>query len=123
MGPLGRGAATFDLAGIDGRTAAASGVPGHGANPDAALDGRDDATPVVVLAHQPVQVAQAATAGVDLQLSGRRHGRQLRPFDYVIGLDQPAIEGLSRFGDTQLYVTRDAAATETPRCGSEPDAG
>ena len=89
-----RGTATFDLAGIDDRTAASSGVPGQGADLDAALDGRDDATPVVLLAHQPVMVEQARAAGVDLQLSGHTHGGQLWPFDYVIRLDQPAVEGL-----------------------------
>ncbi|MGK5112667.1 metallophosphoesterase [Geodermatophilus sp. CPCC 205506] len=120
--PITRGGATFDLAGIDDRTAAASGLPGHGADLDAALDGRDDATPVVLLAHQPVQVTQAAAAGVDLQLSGHTHGGQLWPFDYVIGLDQPAIEGLSRFGDTQLYVTRGAGYWGPPmRIGARPE--
>jgi predicted MPP superfamily phosphohydrolase len=120
--PLRRGTATFDLAGIDDRTAAASGLPGHGANLDAALDGRDDATPVVLLAHQPVQVEQAAAAGVDLQLSGHTHGGQLWPFDYVIGLDQPTIEGLSRHGDTQLYVTRGAGYWGPPmRIGARPE--
>ena len=120
--PLRRGTATFDLAGIDDRTAAASGVPGHGANLGAALDGRDDATPVVLMAHQPVQVEQAAAAGVDLQLSGHTHGGQLWPFDYVIGLDQPAMEGLSRHGDTQLYVTRGAGYWGPPmRIGARPE--
>jgi hypothetical protein len=103
-----RGGASFDLAGIDDRTAASSGVPGHGADVEAALDGRDDSTPVVLLAHQPVQVEQAQAAGVDLQLSGHTHGGQLWPFDYAIRLDQPAVEGLSRHGDTQLYVTAGA---------------
>ncbi|MGY1671599.1 metallophosphoesterase [Geodermatophilus sp. SYSU D00710] len=106
--PITRGGASFDLAGIDDRTAASSGVPGHGADLEAALDGRDDATPVVLLAHQPVQVEQARAAGVDLQLSGHTHGGQLWPFDYAIRLDQPAVEGLSRHGDTQLYVTAGA---------------
>ena len=87
------GTASFDLAGIDDRTAASSGVPGQGADLDAALDGRDDGTPVVLLAHQPVMVEQARAAGVDLQLSGHTHGGQLWPFDYVIRLDQPAVEG------------------------------
>ncbi len=120
--PLGRGGASFDLAGIDDRTAANSGVPGHGANLDAALDGRDDSAPVVLLAHQPVQVEQAAAAGVDLQLSGHTHGGQLWPFDYVIGIDQPAIEGLSRHGDTQLYVTRGAGYWGPPmRIGARPE--
>ncbi|MCF6744922.1 metallophosphoesterase [Blastococcus sp. KM273128] len=117
-----RGGASFDLAGIDDRTAASSGLPGHGADLDAALDGRDDSTPVVLLAHQPVQVAQAAAAGVDLQLSGHTHGGQLWPFDYAVRLDQPAVEGWSRHGDTQLYVTSGAGYWGPPmRVGARPE--
>jgi predicted MPP superfamily phosphohydrolase len=119
---IARGGASFDLAGIDDRTAAASGVPGHGADLDAALDGRDDATPVVLLAHQPVVVEQARAAGVDLQLSGHTHGGQLWPFDRIIRLDQPAVEGLSRHGDTQLYVTSGAGYWGPPmRIGARPE--
>ena len=119
---IGRGGATFDLAGIDDRTAAASGLPGHGADLDAALDGRDDATPVVLLAHQPFMVEQARAAGVGLQLSGHTHGGQLWPFDYVIRLDQPSVEGLSRHGDTQLYVTSGGGYWGPPmRVGARPE--
>jgi predicted MPP superfamily phosphohydrolase len=117
-----RGAASFDLAGIDDRTAASSGLPGHGADLDAALDGRDDGVPVVLLAHQPVVVEQARAAGVGLQLSGHTHGGQLWPFDYVIRLDQPAVEGLSRYGTTQLYVTSGAGYWGPPmRIGARPE--
>jgi uncharacterized protein len=120
--PIRRGAASFDLAGIDDRTAADSGLPGHGADLDAALDGRDDDVPVVLLAHQPVQVEQARAAGVDLQLSGHTHGGQLWPFDYAIRLDQPAVEGLSRHGDTQLYVTSGVGYWGPPmRVGARPE--
>lgn len=119
---LGRSGASFDLAGIDDRTAAESGLPGHGADLDAALDGRDDSRPVVLLAHQPVQVEQARAAGVDLQLSGHTHGGQLWPFDYAVLLDQPAVEGLSRQGDTQLYVTAGAGYWGPPmRVGARPE--
>ena len=117
-----RGGASVDLAGIDDRIAAGSGVPGHGADLDAALDGRDDATPVVLLAHQPVMVEQARDAGVDLQISGHTHGGQLWPFDYAIRLDQPAVQGLSRVGDTQLYVTTGAGFWGPPvRVGARPE--
>jgi predicted MPP superfamily phosphohydrolase len=120
--PIRRGAAYVDLAGIDDRTALGSGVPGHGADLDTALDGRDDAVPVVLLAHQPVQVAQAAAAGVGLQLSGHTHGGQLWPFDYAVRLDQPAVQGLSRVGDTQLYVTTGAGFWGPPmRVGARPE--
>jgi predicted MPP superfamily phosphohydrolase len=117
-----RGSAAFDLAGIDDRTAARSGVPGHGADLDAALDGRDDTVPVVLLAHQPVQVEQARAAGVDLQLSGHTHGGQLWPFDYAVRLDQPAVEGWSQQGPTQLYVTSGAGYWGPPmRVGARPE--
>jgi predicted MPP superfamily phosphohydrolase len=120
--PIRRGGAYVDLAGIDDRTAISSGVPGHGADLDTALDGRDDAVPVVLLAHQPVQVAQAAAAGVGLQLSGHTHGGQLWPFDYAVRLDQPAVQGLSRVGDTQLYVTTGAGFWGPPmRIGARPE--
>ena len=117
-----RGTASLDLAGIDDRIADESGVPGHGADLDAALDGRDDATPVVLMAHQPYLVGQAAVAGVDLQLSGHTHGGQMWPFDYAIRLDQPAVHGLSRVGDTQLYVTSGAGFWGPPvRVGARPE--
>ena len=117
-----RGGASFDLAGIDDRTAASSGVPGHGADLDAALDGRDDAAALVLLAHQPVQVEQARAAGVDLQLSGHTHGGQLWPFDYAVLLDQPVVEGWSMQGDTQLYVTAGAGYWGPPmRVGARPE--
>jgi predicted MPP superfamily phosphohydrolase len=120
--PIRRGTATFDLAGIDDRIAESFDVPGHGADLDAALDGRDDDTPVVLLAHQPVMVEQAAAAGVDLQLSGHTHGGQLWPFDYAVRLDQPAVEGLSRVGKTQIYVTSGAGYWGPPmRIGARPE--
>ena len=120
--PIRRGSASFDLAGIDDRTAARSGIPGHGADLDAALDGRDDGIPVVLLAHQPYMVGQAQAAGVGLQISGHTHGGQLWPFDYAVRLDQPAVEGLSRHGDTQLYVTSGAGYWGPPmRIGARPE--
>ena len=74
------------------------------------------------MAHQPVQVAQAAAAGVGLQLSGHTHGGQLWPFDYAVRLDQPAVEGLSRHGNTQLYVTAGAGYWGPPmRVGARPE--
>ncbi len=100
------GADELVLAGIDDRTAAGSGLPGHGADLDAALAGAPDGAPVVLLAHQPRQVL-GAVGRVDLQLSGHTHGGQLWPFHYLVRLDQPVLHGLSRHGPrTQLYTSR-----------------
>jgi uncharacterized protein len=116
------GTPTFDLAGIDDRTAARSGEPGHGANLDAALAGRDPSRPVVLLAHQPVMVDQAARRGVDLQISGHTHGGQFLPFGYLVLLDQPVLAGLTRVGRTWLYVTRGVGFWGPPvRVGAPPE--
>lgn len=102
-----RGGDKLVVAGIDDATAASSGARGHGANLEAALEGADRTLPVLLLAHQPKQVAHAVRAGVDLQISGHTHGGQIWPFNFLVRLDQPVVQGLSRHGDaTQLYTSR-----------------
>jgi hypothetical protein len=102
-----RGADRLVIAGVDDRTAAGSGVPGHHADHAAALTGTDPDLPVLLLAHQPKQVDGAVAHGVDLQLSGHTHGGQIWPFHYMVRIDQPVLHGLSRHGErTQLYTSR-----------------
>lgn len=102
-----RGGDTLVIAGVDDRTAAASGLDGHGADLATALTGADPQAPVLLLAHQPKQVAAAVEAGVDLQISGHTHGGQIWPFNVLVRLDQPVVHGLSRHGArTQLYTSR-----------------
>ena len=61
---------------------------------------------MLLLAHQPKQVADAVAHGVDLQLSGHTHGGQIWPFHLLVRLDQPVLRGLTRHGDrTQLYTS------------------
>jgi predicted MPP superfamily phosphohydrolase len=95
------------VAGVDDRTAAGSGVPGHHADHAAALEGAEEDLPVLLLAHQPQMVTGAVAHGVDLQISGHTHGGQIWPFHYLVRLDQPVLHGLSRHGErTQLYTSR-----------------
>jgi len=95
------------VAGVDDRTAAGSGVPGHHTDHEAALAGTDPSLPVLLLAHQPQQVTGAVAHGVDLQISGHTHGGQMWPFHYLVRLDQPVLQGLTRHGErTQLYTSR-----------------
>jgi len=104
---LSRGGDSLVVAGVDDRTAAGSGVPGHHADHEAALAGADPELPVLLLAHQPAQIAGAVAHGVDLQISGHTHGGQMWPFHYLVRLDQPALQGLSRHSErTQLYTSR-----------------
>jgi hypothetical protein len=95
------------VAGVDDRTAASSGRPGHRADHAAALAGAEPDLPVLLLAHQPRQIDGAVEHGVDLQISGHTHGGQIWPFHLLVRLDQPAVQGLSRHGErTQLYTSR-----------------
>jgi len=94
----------FDLAGVDDFRSAGLGN-GHGPDLVRALDGRDTSRPVVLLAHQPKQAFEAAEHGVDLQLSGHTHAGQIRPFDWLVRLEQPFLVGMHRLRSTTLYVS------------------
>ncbi|MGW6508500.1 metallophosphoesterase [Streptomyces niveus] len=104
---LERGGDTLVVAGVDDVTAESSGLAGHRAHLAGALNGADPDLPVLLLAHQPKFVDQAAAGGVDLQLSGHTHGGQIWPFHYLVRLDQPVVAGLSQHGArTLLYTSR-----------------
>ncbi|SEL78350.1 metallophosphoesterase [Streptacidiphilus jiangxiensis] len=104
-----RGGDTLVLAGVDDVTAESSGLDGHRTDLDGALTGADPAAPVLLVAHQPKFVPQAAAAGIDLQISGHTHGGQIWPFNFLVRIDQPVVHGLSRHGErTQLYTSRGA---------------
>ena len=92
----------LDLAGIHDPTGRGRYAP----DLQGALEGRDPAKPVVLLAHQPRQFREAAQHGVALTLSGHTHGGQIWPFSWLVALVQPYIAGLHRLGDAQLYVSR-----------------
>ncbi|MET9627379.1 metallophosphoesterase [Lentzea sp. NPDC006480] len=109
----------LELAGVNDVTGKS-----YGDAPDfeRALAGRDKNNPLVLLAHQPVQVADASSHGVDLQLSGHTHGGQMVPFNFVVPLQQPGVAGLSKVDDTWLYVSRGAGFWGPPvRVGAPPD--
>lgn len=108
-----------DLAGVNDRAGSSYDDP-----PDyaAALGGRDASRPVVLLAHQPVQVERGASYGVDLQLSGHTHGGQVFPFHLLVRAEQPAVSGLSMIDGTALYVTNGAGFWGPPlRVGADPE--
>ncbi|MFO0726033.1 MAG: metallophosphoesterase [Myxococcota bacterium] len=101
---LGDSGASIDLAGVDDAT---SGRFGHGPDLERAVAGRDPDRELIVLAHQPKQIEDAAKAGAGLQLSGHTHGGQIWPFNHLVGLAQPYIAGLYQHDPkTQIYVSR-----------------
>jgi hypothetical protein len=94
----------FDLAGVDDSSAHRM-LRGHGQDVPRAMEGRDPSRAVVLLAHQPKAMKDAARLDVDLQISGHTHGGQLIPFNWISRLDQPFVAGLHRVGETWIYVS------------------
>jgi len=105
VGDAGPGGASFDLAGVHdwhGGRRNTSQAP----DLDAALAGRDPERALVLLAHQPAQIDQAAAAGVGLQISGHTHGGQMWPFGALTMLAQPYLRGLHQHAPgSQIYVS------------------
>jgi len=109
----------IDIAGVN--DLAGEGTSTGGPDIAGTLRDRDPGIPVVLLAHQPIQVHDAAEQRVDLQLSGHTHGGQMVPFNLLVRLEQPVVNGYARFGDTQLYVTNGAGFWGPPvRVGAPP---
>jgi uncharacterized protein len=103
--PIGSADAGFDLAGVPDHGAGRFPREGPPENIPQAMAGRDPARAVVLLAHQPIAIWEAARQGVDLQLSGHTHGGQIWPWGAMVRLQQPFIRGLARLHDTQIYVS------------------
>jgi hypothetical protein len=103
---LGDKGASLDLAGVDDQHARGFG-PGHGPDYDRPFRDRDEERELIVLAHQPSQIARLGAARPGLQLSGHTHGGQIWPFGALVRLNQPYVAGLHRHdATTQIYVSR-----------------
>ena len=99
-----RGSAAFDLAGVDDHEGHRM-APGHGADVAKALKKHDPNRALVLLAHQPKAVEEAAKHHVGLVLSGHTHGGQIWPWGYLVYLQQPYVRGLHNHEGTQIYVS------------------
>jgi predicted MPP superfamily phosphohydrolase len=111
--------AGFDLAGVDDWSARSFGG-GHGPDLAKALAGRDETRELVLLAHQPRQIPDAAAAGVGLVLSGHTHGGQIWPFRFVVRMFTPYVSGLFQVKETWAYVSRGTGYFGPPLRVAEP---
>ena len=114
--------APLDILGVDDWKAKVFGGD-HGHDLKKALTDHNPAHPSILLAHQPKAIFEAAEAGMDLVLSGHTHGGQIFPFNFLVQLVQPYLEGLHRHGDhTQIFVHRGTGYWGIPmRLGTEAE--
>lgn len=117
---IGDGDSSFDLGGIEDRSAHNHGGLAPEAALARALEGRDPNRELVLLAHQPRSMLDAARFGVGLQISGHTHGGQIWPFGYLVRLQQGFWPGLQRHGDAQIYVSRGTGYWGPPMRLAEP---
>ena len=62
-------------------------------------------TPSILLYHIPKGLKEANEVGIDLQLSGHTHNGQIMPFNFLVKLMFPYINGLYEYKGTKLYVS------------------
>jgi predicted MPP superfamily phosphohydrolase len=82
----------------------------------------DRKRPVILLDHQPFHLEEAASNGVDLQLSGHTHHGQLWPINYITGAIYEVSRGYRQIGQTHVYVSSGVGTWGPPvRTTSRPE--
>ncbi|MDD3654481.1 MAG: metallophosphoesterase [Desulfotomaculaceae bacterium] len=86
------------------------------------LAGIDKSLPLILLDHQPDQLAEAQEQGVDLQLSGHTHRGQLFPFNLITRNIFEIDWGYLRRGEFQVVVSCGFGTWGPPiRIGNHPE--
>jgi len=78
--------------------------------------------PVILMDHQPFGLDEAATAGVDLQISGHTHYGQLWPMNYIVERIYELAWGYRKIAGTHFYVSNGVGTWGPPvRVGNRPE--
>ena len=86
------------------------------------MKGVDAERPIILMDHQPFGLGEAASAGIDLQVSGHTHHGQLWPANLITGAIYEVSWGLARIGQTHVYVSSGAGTWGPPvRLGNVPE--
>lgn len=59
----------------------------------------------LLLTHTPLYFENAATLGINLMLSGHNHNGQIWPFNYLVRITNPYLQGHFKSGQSDLFVT------------------
>ena len=69
------------------------------------LTGIDPSLPLIVMDHQPMDVAEAVNAGADIQVSGHTHNGQLWPFNFITDAIFTVSSGYEKINTSHIYVS------------------
>ena len=82
----------------------------------------DQSYPVILMDHQPFRLDEAASHGIDLQLSGHTHHGQLWPFNFITKKVYELSWGYKKKGATHVYVSCGVGTWGPPvRTGNHPE--
>ncbi len=82
----------------------------------------DRSYPIILLDHQPFNLASAAAQGTDLQLSGHTHHGQLFPLNLITNAIYELSYGYKKIGHTHFYVSSGFGSWGPPvRIGTRPE--
>ncbi len=82
----------------------------------------DKGRPVILLDHQPYNLADTEAAGIDLQFSGHTHHGQVWPMSLVTDYIYEQSYGYRQWGDTHIYVSSGLSLWGPPfRIGTESE--
>ncbi len=86
------------------------------------MSGIDKRFPLILLDHQPWNLAEAVVNGIDLQLSGHTHYGQLWPLNFLVRSLYVLSWGLKSYGQTHIYVSSGYGFWGPPmRLGNHPE--
>ncbi|MDX9697333.1 MAG: metallophosphoesterase [Bacteroidales bacterium] len=86
------------------------------------IEGTNTSKTLILLDHQPFDLAQSAQNGIDLQISGHTHHGQLWPFNYITNAIYEVSSGYKKIGDTHVVVSNGFGTWGPPmRLGNRPE--
>ena len=86
------------------------------------MPGPENKLPILVLDHNPIDIHEAASNGIDLQFSGHTHTGQIWPLNYITARIFATHWGYLRLGQLQVVVSNGYATWGPPiRIGNRPE--
>lgn len=116
----------LQLIGLDYALSGEAGFTGQSSNEEKiikSLAGFDRNKPSILMYHAPINIEQAAAAGINFQLSGHSHNGQLWPLNFFTWLIYGRYDyGLNLLGDFSIYTTNGVGTWGPPmRTGNTPE--